>query len=466
MRHGGFDSVRIGIPWNGIEPSPGDYDFSSVDANVARAARHQIEVFPFVGATPTWAGVNCTTQTCFTSLPSQTETQKQAWANILRRLVERYGPGGVFWSQHGPGTVDPLPYRPIRIWQMWNEANFFFFTDPRSPTLYAELVKVSKQAISAVDPGAQIILAGLFAKPRQQPPLAYQATDFLDQVYDVPGIKDSFDGVALHPYAADASHMAPTIEAMRDVMERHDDAGTDLYITEMGWGSGTDTAFERGLQGQVAELAEAYQSLRDLQRTARISRAYWFSWDDLSGSCNFCESIGLFTEVGQPKPAWFRFVQIAGCFGRNATILGTDGPESLTGTPGNDVIEALGGDDVINGGGGNDFICGGDGADRLSGNAGRDRLLGQLGNDRLSLHSGADWAWGGGGHDLLIGLAGPDTLIGDEGSDRLRGGNGNDKLFGGLGRDVLLGAAGNDRLRGGNGRDRLFGGSGRDDERQ
>ncbi len=460
MRSGGVDSVRIGLPWNGIEPQPGNYDFAAPDRWVAQAVRYGMEAFPFIGATPTWAGA-----ADFRTLPTS-ESQKQAWAAFLRQLVLRYGPDGTYWAEHGPGSADPLPYRPIRIWQIWNEPNFFFFTEPRSPTLYAELVRVSEQAINAVDPGAQIVLAGLFAKPRQTPPQAYQATDFLDQMYAVPGIKEHFDGVALHPYAVDADDLLDTVGDLRAVMERNDDAATGLYITEMGWGSATDNAFEKGPEGQVRELTQAFEILRDNQRAWRVRRAYWFAWDDLANSCNFCDSVGLFTQAGQPKASWTRFVEIAGCFGRFLTVLGTPGADTLTGTPGTDVIESLGGDDLVSGGAGEDLICGGDGVDSINGGAGSDRAQGGLGNDRIFLRSGADWAWGGVGADLLGGAFGADNLFGDEGRDRLLGAKGNDRLFGGAGNDVLFGGAGNDRLRGGKGRDRVRGGDGRNDVKQ
>ncbi len=114
------------------------------------------------------------------------------------------------------------------------------------------------------------------------------------------------------------------------------------------------------------------------------------------------------------------------CNGRNATIIGSAGRDTITGTPGNDVIVALGGNDRVRGGGGNDIICGG---------AGKDKLYGQGGNDYLS---------GGAGRDLLD------------------GGNNNDKLYGGKSRDSLRGRGGSDLLVGGSGGDSLDGGRGRD----
>lgn len=123
------------------------------------------------------------------------------------------------------------------------------------------------------------------------------------------------------------------------------------------------------------------------------------------------------------------------CFGRPATIFGTDGNDLIFGTDGNDVIAALGGDDSINGLGGHDRICGGEGADTV---------IGGSGNDRLS------------------GGAGPDKLYGGQGRDRISGGSGNDRLSGGTGKDRLSGGRGKDRLDGGPSVDTLRGGSGRD----
>ena len=64
------------------------------------------------------------------------------------------------------------------------------------------------------------------------------------------------------------------------------------------------------------------------------------------------------------------------CFGRTATIVGTDAPDgdNLNGTDGVDVIVGLGGRDQIAALGGDDFICGGDGGDYIQGEGGADRI--------------------------------------------------------------------------------------------
>jgi Ca2+-binding RTX toxin-like protein len=146
--------------------------------------------------------------------------------------------------------------------------------------------------------------------------------------------------------------------------------------------------------------------------------------------------------------------QAAGCFGRRASIVGTNQQDRLRGTSRADVILARGGDDIIRGGGGNDLICAGSGNDLVNAGGGNDRvdagsgsnvLLGRAGKDKLNGASGADFLQGGGGNDVLSGGPGPfDALIGQQG---------NDNLIGGSGDDILLGQAGNDRLEGGDGFD-------------
>ncbi len=124
---------------------------------------------------------------------------------IRQPAVERYGPRGSFWEEHAPGSKDPLPRLPIHAWQIWNEENFFYFTKPASPTRYAKLLAISRRAIHRADPRATVVIGGLFGNPKQSPPAAMDAADFLDRLYRVRGAKADFDAVALHPYAADAA---------------------------------------------------------------------------------------------------------------------------------------------------------------------------------------------------------------------------------------------------------------------
>jgi Beta-galactosidase len=315
MKAGGIESVRWPMAWSAIQPTArGGYDWSAMDQVVAVAARAGLPVLPVIGSTPGWVARKSTT------LPVDNARQEDAWAAFLQAAVSRYGPGGEFWAEHSHEGVDyepaiPMP-TPIRAWQIWNEPNFFYSAYPVSPGRYAKLVKISNRAIKEVDPLAKTILAGLFGKPTARGARGMPAATFLSDLYRVPGLSADFDGIALHPYAADTQILEELVEAFHEVTVRNHDR-VPLYITEMGWGSKNDfshDAFEQGIQGQVRELRDAYRYLIGNQRRLDLQQVDWFSWKDVRGACNFCDSVGLFRGGAgfRPKPAWRAFVALTG----------------------------------------------------------------------------------------------------------------------------------------------------------
>jgi hypothetical protein len=317
MKAGGIESIRWPLGWAGIQPTrKGGYHWESFDAVVAVAARQGLSVLPFFYGSPDWVAPKETT------LPINGQARK-AWTSFLEAAVKRYGPGGEFWKLHQTGGVGPgptyqvepaIPVVPIRSWQVWNEANFFYFAFPASPQRYTKLVKISGPAIKRADPGAKVILSGLFGEPTAGGAKGMPAAKFLDILYRSPGIKSAFDGIALHPYAVDAETLEELVEELHEVtVENHD--RVPLYITEMGWGSQNDfnqVAFEQGVQGQVKQLKDSYGYLLENRNRLDLKQVYWFSWKDLPGSCNFCDSVGLF-HAGpkfKPKPSWRAFVAL------------------------------------------------------------------------------------------------------------------------------------------------------------
>src|SRR5882672_8591588 len=160
MKAGGIESIRWPLPWSGIQPTKnGGYNWEGFDQVVEVAARHGLTVLPFIYSTPSWIARK------YTTLPINNAKARSAWTAFLQAAVKRYGPGGEFWTQHAPGvqyaSVISQPV-PIRSWQVWNEANFFYFAYPASPQRYAKLIQISSPAIKQVDPGAKVILTGLF----------------------------------------------------------------------------------------------------------------------------------------------------------------------------------------------------------------------------------------------------------------------------------------------------------------
>jgi polysaccharide biosynthesis protein PslG len=317
LKQGGVGSVRVPIPWSLVEPVQGAPSWATIDPLVGGAATAGISVLPFLYGAPSWAVPVDKRWKSPENLPVRTGFQRAAWQTFLSEAVQRYGPQGTFWAEN-----TTVPKRPLRTWQIWNEQNFKYFVARPNPAEYGKLLTLSASTIKAADPGAKLILGGMFARPNEatknfKPPQAYFATDFLQQLYEkTPGIKSKFQGVALHPYTGNYKRLKPYIEEFREVLKVNHDAGKPLWITELGWSSDRPDAgdsFAKGPQGQVTQLKGAFSLLKANQTKWHLRGVYWFSIEDgLPQACNFCGGSGLFGTGFVPKPSWSAFVKFAG----------------------------------------------------------------------------------------------------------------------------------------------------------
>jgi polysaccharide biosynthesis protein PslG len=315
LKRGGVDSIRVPVSWGSVQPEgPGEWDWSDADALIGAAAAARLNVLPFLSTAPGWAVPTDRRFASPRNLPVRNGKQRSGWKRFVTEAIRRYGPNGAFWREN-----PQLPPRPIHIWQVWNEPNFKYFVARPNPAEYGKLVKLTYATAKAADPGAQLILGGLFARPIEatfhvRPPQAYFASTFLQQLYaSTPGIKSKFTGIALHPYTGSWKNLPGRIEEVRRVLAANHDAAKDLYITEMGWSSEPHqphNSFAKGLSGQARELKGAFRLLSANQRRWRLQGVYWFSIGDYAGLCNFCGGSGLFHE-SKPKPAWSAYMRFA-----------------------------------------------------------------------------------------------------------------------------------------------------------
>ncbi len=122
-------------------------------------------------------------------------------------------------------------------------------------------------------------------------------------------------------------------------------------------------------------------------------------------------------------------------------------------------------------------VIGSEGNDTLAGGWGFDTIKGGGGDDYISDASNnyGNTLWGEAGNDTLIGGGSPDTLDGGSGDDLIRPGGGSDQVQGGDGNDqidltynasystaTVDGGAGNDTIIGGSNGDQIQGGAGDD----
>jgi hypothetical protein len=305
MRDAGITSVRTWISWAQVERQRGDFNWGPVDQTVATNARAGMTTLPDLFGTPAWAagldGWYCEPETCVRLAP-RSDASRQEFAQFAAAAVRRYGPDGTFWRQH-----TDLRAMPIEHWQIWNEPNLSSFWGPAvDPASYGELVEATAPAIRAVDPDAQILLAGLTGTKTNSRRMS--SARFLNQLYAVPGIEDAFDGIAVHPYNRTVRGTLAQVRTARQIADAHgDDAG--LWVTELGWASAGKRRWglvkDRDGQARALRLA-----LRGLQRNAvrwDLHAVYWFTWRDSepgAAVCGWCPWAGLIDRIGREKPAY------------------------------------------------------------------------------------------------------------------------------------------------------------------
>jgi hypothetical protein len=314
MEQGKVGTLRMVMPWAGLEPSEGQVEFAGLDAIVLRATQGGIRVVPTIFGTPPWVaegldGYKCD-PACGPFAPTSDEAL-EAWSDFVAKLVDRYGTDGDLWKENP--DVDAMP---IRTWQIWNEQNSPTFYQPKVDVeAYEALLETSTEAITNRDPRAKVILGGMFGTPFNGEPPGVSAPDFLRDLYAIDGAREAFDGVAAHPYAA---HL-PKIELQVDLL--HDEivaAGdnADLWITEVGNSSDDGgNPLELGPEGQAEQLRAIFEYFIDQREALDIESVSWYAWRDTSdpSQCEWCPGAGLFAETElEPKPAWEQFVAFTG----------------------------------------------------------------------------------------------------------------------------------------------------------
>ena len=315
MGEGKVGTLRLVVPWGLIDATAkqNDHNYGYIDPIVLGAAERGIRVLPTLYGTPEWVaegldGADCAPNCA--SVAPRSEQAIDAFADFTGTLVERYGPKGELWEAT---DIEPVP---IRGWQIWNEQNSPTFYQPEvDPQAYADLVEASAEAIHSRDPGAEVILGGMFGTPFQGKPPALDASKFLRELYAIDGMREAFDSVAAHPYAAHQGKVELQVELLHAEIERAgDDAG--LWITEMGASSlDGDNPLERGEEGQAEALTESFNYFLEQRREFDIRGVTWYAWRDTTdpNQCVWCAGSGLFPEESlEPKPSWDAFVAFTG----------------------------------------------------------------------------------------------------------------------------------------------------------
>lgn len=315
MGAGDVGVMRIDFQWRDVEPvDNGDpYDWSKYDNLMRQTSVNGVPVLPVIIGSPRDVALK--------RHPPTTDVDITRYKSFVKALVRRYGRDGSFWCD----SPDPIPvgcapvYRPITEWQVWNEPSleaYWTNSDP-NPKEYAKFLEISRTAIERGDDQATVVMAGL-------PEFTGAGMDlkpYLTKLYDVDGIKQQFDVVALHPFAANEAGVKGALSRLRDLMDKNGDESTPIWITEVGWGtdgtsSDRDRGFVKSRSGQANVLRDTFEMTQNKRNAFTIGSVVWFSWRDARppGKNNFWYfNAGLFEyQSGEPKPSWPMFVSFTG----------------------------------------------------------------------------------------------------------------------------------------------------------
>lgn len=293
----GAGTLRINLAWGSVQSGPGaPYDWSHYDPVVRAAAASGIHVLATVYSTPDWAASTA-------EVPPLTDSDLHGFDDFVQAAVQRYGADGSFWRDH-----QDTPELPIEDWQLWNEPNSPLFWKPKpDPAGYLRLLRSFSPTVRGADPGARILLGGLFPTPRN----GLSLEDFLGGLYRGGG-RGLFDAVALHPYARTPRDAIDRVAQARAVMRRFGDSGKPIWITEVGWASaGTPPGLVVGPQGQASYLRRMFELAAADRRRLGIAGVVWYSLNDTPGPL-WVGHCGLFTVEREPKPASSAFAEVAG----------------------------------------------------------------------------------------------------------------------------------------------------------
>ncbi|MCA1682831.1 MAG: hypothetical protein LC685_02365 [Actinobacteria bacterium] len=301
IRRLGAGTLRVPFLWSRLEPRPGRYDISLYDGLMTQAARMGLDVLPVLFDPPAHRSSRPPAGGGRGTYPP---ASNRDFALLAMGLVRRYGPYGLFWRQH-----PAIPQRPIRAWQIWNEPNLRqYWPAGPDPAAYADMLRTVGPAIRAVDPGAEVVTAGLNDSEAGIP-----LARFLQGMYRA-GARGSFTTLGIHPYARSSTGAVDQIRRAREVMRRNGDPAA-VRVTEIGWATGGPSARRRvSEKGQASLTSQTMTRLLRLRRRFHVNGVCVFNWRDTAPAPGARDTWGLHTgllaENGRPKPVAFALASL------------------------------------------------------------------------------------------------------------------------------------------------------------
>jgi hypothetical protein len=309
IQQANIGTTRQPIVWDSIETTDDQFDWALMDDRIGGSASRGIAVLPVLFGTPSWLANDPEIP------PVGSDREKDEWAEFVGQAVRRYGQDGTYWTDEYPDQFPGAQPKPITTWQIWNEQNGPKHFLPRpNVKKYATLLGIANRAVAAENPGGKILTGGLASKPTGSGGIV--AWKYVKKLTKKKSTRNSFDHVALHPYARDDREIVSHVKKMRKALKKGHKKKAQLWLTEVGWSSATNGASPKlstTPQGQAKRLTKTYRSMKKKRGPWKIGGVYWYTWRDFDGGvCDWCPDAGLVKRNLEPKPAFNAYMQIAG----------------------------------------------------------------------------------------------------------------------------------------------------------
>jgi exo-beta-1,3-glucanase (GH17 family) len=277
LQSAGANVLRVDVGWSTLETAKGHYDatyLAKLDALTAQARERGIKIIATLWWTPRWASAEGN----WNDAPSRAAD----YGDFARFISSRYG-------------------SELAAMEAWNEPEINNnLVSSNLPATYTQMVKAFYVGAKEGDPSIDVLAGSL----------AYADTTFLRALY-ADGIKGSFDGIAVHPYAdgADPANMAVThsflggIEALHAAQLAAGD-NTPMWVTEFGWPTGASTGANS--EQQQAEFTQKAFALLDGLSYVKAASIYQLRDMGVSPS-NPEDNFGLLRQDFTPRPAYAAF---------------------------------------------------------------------------------------------------------------------------------------------------------------
>lgn len=265
---GPVGTVRIWdnqVSWREVEVAPGVFDWTLIDAQMAKARANGASVLLVLGQTPVFHSTRPTAPGSYgpgaSAMPA-----KAAWVRYVQETARR---NQTVWGH-------------VARFQVWNEANVIGFWSGTAKEM-ATLTAWTRSALRAVDPTARLVAPALVTRLSSQ-----QAwiKAYYSQRVARKNVSTYVDVLSfqLYPMATGSPEASMALlGSVRKILATNK-VVKPIWNTEVNYGMvggiGAAPASPIATERQVGNVMRTFV----LNAANRVSRVYWYSWDLLGMS--------------------------------------------------------------------------------------------------------------------------------------------------------------------------------------